>query len=92
MFLPWLTKNHLYKKSSTKKLKIFIGFLVAECEGRLTPFNHETPKRRKKINFLARLGYSRCPTGKRTAAASAITTVKIIVFVPEEIPSNTGIL
>jgi len=53
VFLPRFIKNHLYKKSLTKKLKIFIGFLVDEREERLTPFECETPKRLEKINFLA---------------------------------------
>jgi hypothetical protein len=61
VFLPWFTKNHLYKKSSTKKLKVFIGFLVAEREERLSPFERETPKRLKKICFLACSDYSHYP-------------------------------
>ena len=52
-FVPWYTENLLRKKSPTQKVKIFIGFSVAEGAVRLTPFKPETPKRLEKDSFWA---------------------------------------
>ena len=61
--MPWYTENLPRKKSTTQKVKIFIGFSVIESAGRLTPFKLETPESLEKNGFLASSDLYRFPNG-----------------------------